>query len=469
MTQLHPRIILVDDDSAVREMLGEYLTSQGAELYVFESGDAAFAAIFEGSLKDKLDDVDLLITDLMMPGMNGIELVQRLKKINPDIPSLLVTAHGTIDSAIEATKAGVYNYIVKPFRLNELEVTIDRAIGYRRLKKQNVTLQSEVTKATGLGRIIGKSRAMQEVFGLIDRVSKATANVLIQGESGTGKEMVARYIHESGHRKDKPFIAINCTAIPASLMESELFGHVRGSFTGAFNDKVGLFEEANGGTIFLDEIGDLDLGLQAKLLRVIQERKIKPVGSVKHKDIDVRILSATHRDLKKAIQDGVFREDLYYRLSVIPVEIPPLRSRREDIPVLANHFLRKYSALNSRRVLGFTPAAMKRLMDNKWEGNVRELENQVERTVVLTNNEFIDDYELPSSKDISPEQFFAGATSDWPTLAVLEERYIRQVLHKTAGRKEKAAKVLGINRRTLYRKELDYSLTSGEDFVESLV
>ncbi|MCB0394916.1 MAG: sigma-54-dependent Fis family transcriptional regulator, partial [Bdellovibrionales bacterium] len=277
MAHTGAHIILVDDDIAIREMLSEYFGNKGVRLSVFESGNAAFDAISKGELSEQLDTVDLLITDLSMPGMNGIELIHRFNRVAPEIPSILITAHGTIDSAIEATKAGVYNYIIKPFKLADLEITVDRAVSYRRLKSQNQALQLEVTKASGVGGIIGKSRPMQELFALVNRVSKASANVFISGESGTGKEMVAKFIHESGDRKNKPFVAINCTAIPANLLESELFGHVKGSFTGAVSDKIGLFEEANGGTLFLDEIGDLDLSLQAKLLRVIQERKIKPV------------------------------------------------------------------------------------------------------------------------------------------------------------------------------------------------
>ncbi|MCB0363649.1 MAG: sigma-54-dependent Fis family transcriptional regulator, partial [Bdellovibrionales bacterium] len=298
---------------------------------------------------------------------------------------------------------------------------------------------------------------MHSVFELIDRVSKASANVLITGESGTGKEMVARAIHENGLRSGKPFVAINCTAIPESLLESELFGHAKGSFTGAFARKKGLFEEAEGGTLFLDEIGDLDMSLQAKLLRVLQERKIKAVGDNVYKDIDVRIVAATHKDLGEAIKDGRFRDDLFYRLAVIPIHIPPLRHRRDDIPILARHFLQKYGSANNSPVKGFTAAAIEKLMNYRWDGNVRELENIVERVVVLTSKEMVDACDLPFSGSVdSVEDFFASAVSSLPTVSDLEKRYMKYVLEKTGGRKEKASQILGINRRTLYRKEREY-------------
>jgi two-component system response regulator HydG len=329
---------------------------------------------------------------------------------------------------------------------------------HRKLQRDNTALRQEVKRAWSVSGIIGKSPGMKAVFDLVNRVSQATANVLVTGESGTGKEMVARAIHESGPRARKPFVAINCTAIPETLLESELFGHAKGSFTGAIQRKRGLFEEADGGTLFLDEIGDMNVQLQSKLLRVIQEKKVRAVGENMDKSVDVRIVAATHKDLKAAIKDGRFREDLYYRLSVIPIVIPPLRHRKEDIPLLAEHFLKKYAATNNLKVKGFTKRAMGKLVGLRWDGNVRELENVVERAVVLAMNPLIDEADIPSSSAANAEQFFGGATDDFPTIDQLEKRYIQVVLEKTAGRKDKAAQILGINRRTLYRKEREYGL-----------
>jgi two-component system response regulator HydG len=299
---------------------------------------------------------------------------------------------------------------------------------------------------------------MKSIFDLVQRVSGASSNVLITGESGTGKEMIAQAIHQSGPRAGKPFVAINCTAIPENLLESELFGHAKGSFTGAIQRKRGLFEEANGGTIFLDEIGDMNVLLQSKLLRVIQERKIRAVGENNAIDVNVRIIAATHKDLRLAMKEGRFRDDLFYRLSVIPIQIPPLRHRTEDIPLLAEHFLRKYASTNQSKVKGFTKRAIQKLLSLKWEGNVRELENVVERAVVLCGDQLVDEADLPTSESTTPESFFGEATNDFPTLGKLEERYVRLILEKTAGRKDKASQILGINRRTLYRKEREYGL-----------
>jgi DNA-binding NtrC family response regulator len=337
-------------------------------------------------------------------------------------------------------------------------VSVRRALEHRALQRENVVLRQELKQNWAFGGVIGKSSGMKAVFDLVQRVSQATANVLITGESGTGKEMVARAIHENGARAKKPFIAINCTAIPDTLLESELFGHAKGSFTGAIQRKRGLFEEASGGTLFLDEIGDLDVTLQAKLLRVIQEKKVRAVGENIARDVDVRLLAATHKDLKAAMKEGRFREDLYYRLSVIPIVIPPLRERKEDIPLLADYFLKKYSAANGAKIAGFTKKASAKLMSLRWEGNVRELENVIERAVVLSPGPYIDDTDIPSGAEQSAEEFFAGASTDFPTVEQLEKRYIQLILEKTGGRKDKAAQILGMNRRTLYRKEREYGL-----------
>ncbi|MEW6057624.1 MAG: sigma-54 dependent transcriptional regulator [Bdellovibrionota bacterium] len=460
-------IVIVDDDKELRLLLKDFFSAEGFQTSVFGLATDALRAFGAGATDSKVEipheSVDLIISDINMPHVDGMEFAERLKQICPKVPVILITAFGSIESAIEAIRRGAYDYIVKPFKLTEMRVTADRALEYRKLSRDNLVLRQEVKRSWSLGDVIGKSQGMKEVFDLVSRVSQANANVLITGESGTGKEMVARAIHNAGPRKDKPFVAINCTAIPENLLESELFGHAKGSFTGAVQQKKGLFEEAEGGTLFLDEIGDMNPSLQAKLLRVIQERKIRPVGANTTKDIDVRIIAATHKDIKAGIKQGIFREDLYYRLSVIPIVIPPLRHRKEDIPILAEHFLRKYSAANGSKATGFTKSAMNKLVNAKWEGNVRELENIVERAVVLCSESLIDDKDVPTSDVATADQFFGAATSDFPTVEVLEKRYMELVLEKTGGRKDKAAQILGINRRTLYRKEREYGLLTGDE------
>ncbi len=461
MYEIKGKIVIVDDDREMRSMLDHFLTAEGYRVNAFPLATEALKALGpEGLLSPEKEDgdIDLIISDIKMPQIDGLDFTTRVQAIRPEIPIILITAFGSIETAIEAMRRGAFHYIVKPFKLAEMAVNVERAMEHRKLQRDNTALRQEVKRAWSMSGIVGKSSGMKAVFDLVNRVSQATANVLITGESGTGKEMVARAIHESGVRAKKPFIAINCTAIPETLLESELFGHAKGSFTGAIQRKRGLFEEADGGTLFLDEIGDMNVQLQSKLLRVIQEKKVRAVGENIDKPVDVRIVAATHKDLKAAIKEGRFREDLYYRLSVIPIVIPPLRHRKEDIPLLAEHFLKKYAATNNLRVRGFTKRAMSKLVGLRWDGNVRELENVVERAVVLATNALIDEGDIPSPETASAEQFFGTATEDFPTIEQLEKRYIMTVLEKTAGRKDKAAQILGINRRTLYRKEREYGL-----------
>ncbi len=465
MKELKGRIAIVDDDREMGSLLEDFLTSEGYSVVCFSSAADALARLSPlGSLgpDQAVGDLDLVISDIQMPQMSGLEFTHQLKSIRPEIPVILITAFGSVETAIQAIQQGAFDYVIKPFQLAEMSVNVARAVEFRRLQRDNTALRREVSRSWTLGDVIGKSTGMRDVFDLVQRVAQATANVLIIGESGSGKEMVARAIHQSGPRSQKPFIAINCTAIPETLLESELFGHAKGSFTGAIQRKRGLFEEADGGTLFLDEIGDMNVSLQSKLLRVIQERKVRAVGDNFSRDVNVRLVAATHKDLKAAIKEGRFREDLYYRLSVIPVVIPPLRERKDDIPLLADHFLRKYAATNSTQVNGFTKRAMAKLMKLRWEGNVRELENVIERAVVLTQQPLIDEGDIPSADAQSAEQFFSTSTRDFPTLEQLEARYIQVILDKVGGRKEQAAQILGINRRTLYRKEKEYGLASSE-------
>ncbi len=460
MADIKKHIVIVDDDDAMRSLLRDFLAPD-ARVTDFPLATKAL----EYLTRSGIDDVDLIISDINMPEMTGTEFAAKSRELRPKVPVILITAFGSIESAIEAIRRGAFDYIVKPFQLSEISVTIERALRFRDLETENRRLKVAIRSANSFSDIVGKSPGMQQVFDLVGRVSQATANVLVMGESGTGKERVARAIHNLGPRAKKAFVAINCTAIPETLLESELFGHARGSFTGAVGRKKGLFEEAEGGTIFLDEIGDMDASVQAKLLRVIQERKIRPVGDTIDKTIDVRVIAATHKDLKAAIKDGRFREDLYYRLSVIPIVIPPLRHRPEDIPLLAEHFLEKYAAANASKVTGFAPEAMRRLVSMSWEGNVRELENVIERAVVLCRGDKIETGDLPHVETSDAETVLAQASAQMPTLDELERRYMKLVLEKTGGRKEKAAQILGVNRRTLYRKEREYGFVeaSGED------
>lgn len=452
---------VVDDDSGMRSLLCEFFQSQGYAVSTFSRADTAVELL----LSPQAPNVDLIISDIRMPGMTGLEFMDTLVSRGIHTPIILMTAFGSIDSAIEAMRKGAYDYIVKPLKLAELKVVAERALELRRLKQDNKVLRQEVNRSRVFEGIIGKSKKMQSVFDVISRVAQTTANVLITGESGTGKEMVARATHEASPRARNAFVAINCAAIPESLLESELFGHTKGAFTGALSEKVGLFEAANGGTLFLDEIGDLNIDLQAKLLRVIQERKVRPVGDTKARDIDVRLVAATHRDLKAAISENKFREDLYYRLSVIPISLPPLREREEDVLLLSDHFLKKYCALHGIQKSGFSRDALQVLCRRAWPGNVRELENAVERAVILSTSEAIEASDLPGVEEQNVGSFMAGVKASLPTLSELEKEYMKYVLEKTGGHKEKAAQILGINRRTLYRKDLDESEAGeGGDF-----
>lgn len=449
------QIWIIEDDAEMRSLLSEFLTSTGYAVSTFSRADEAERYISQMQ-PDKLP-VDLIISDIRMPGISGFEFLEAMIRKNVTVPIILMTAFGSIESAIEAMRKGAYDYIVKPLKLAELKVITERALEVRRLKRDNLILREEVNRQRSFEGIIGKSKKMLDVFDVISRVAKTSANVLITGESGTGKEMVARALHESGSRAGSPFVAINCSAIPENLLESELFGHAKGSFTGALQSKIGLFESAHGGTLFLDEIGDMSFDLQAKLLRVIQERKIRPIGETKDREIDVRIIAATHKDLKQEIADKKFREDLYYRLSVIPLKLPPLREREDDILLLAEYFLKKYTALHGIYKTGFSKEAINGLFKKAWRGNVRELENAVERAVILSQTPEIESQDLPSAEEGHFDGFFNIIKNTMPTLDVVERNYMKFVLEKTGGNKEKAAQILGINRRTLYRKDFSDS------------
>jgi two-component system response regulator HydG len=381
-------------------------------------------------------------------------MVGELRRIRPDTPVVLMTAFGSIDSAVEAMRAGATDYITKPFEPEAVLLTVERALERRALEEENRRLRRAVDQTASLGDLIGQSPAMRDIFALIRKVAHGRSSVLITGESGTGKEVVARTLHYHGARADKPFLPINCTAIPEGLLESELFGHVRGAFTGAHTSKRGLFEKAEAGTLFLDEIGDLGLGLQSKLLRVLQDREIRPVGGTQSVKVDVRIVAATNKDLETELAAGRFREDLYYRLNVIPIHIPPLRERPEDIPPLVEFFLRRHA--EGRRV-GVTPEAMQRLCAHPWRGNARELENAIERALALTDSEEIGPEDLPVSGaeedgGVRAQEVLSQAVQQRLSLRELEDRYVDQTLDATRGNKVQAARILGIDLKTLYRR-----------------
>ena len=447
MTARSRSVLVVDDDPAMRDMVVSILDDQGIHAQAADSVEEALKRLGEC-------DLDVVLSDIRMPGRSGIELLGEIRTLRPDTPVVLMTAFGSIDSAVEAMQAGAFDYVTKPFKRDALLVTLERAFERRALEEENRRLRRAVDQTASFGDLIGTSAAMREIFALIRKVANGRSSVLITGESGTGKEVVARTIHFSGSRSARPFVPINCTSIPEGLLESELFGHVRGAFTGAHVSKRGLFEQANGGTLFLDEIGDMGLGLQGKLLRVLQDREIRAVGGNQSVKVDVRIIAATNRDLRREIEAGRFRRDLFYRLNVIPIEIPPLRERPDDVPLLAAAFLRKHAGDHLRRL---TPAAIEQLKRCAWEGNARELENVIERALALCEREEIGPADLPLLDEAASRPAGAGdlvhtAIEGQLTLAQLEDLYIDRVLEHTSGNKVQAARILGINRRTLYRR-----------------
>jgi len=443
------RILVVDDDDAMREMVVSLLGDEG---YEAEGKDGAEPALEH--LRDH--EVDAVVSDIRMPGQTGLELVGEIHALRPETPVVLMTAFGSIDSAVEAMRAGAFDYITKPFKRDELLLALERAFENRALLEENRRLRRAVDRTSAFGDLIGASPAMHDIFAMLRKVADNRSSVLITGESGTGKEVVARTLHFAGTRKDQPFVPINCTAIPEGLLESELFGHVRGAFTGAHATKRGLFEEAHGGTLFLDEIGDMGPGLQSKLLRVLQDREIRPVGGNHTVKVDVRIVAATNKDLEKEMDAGHFRRDLFYRLNVIPIHIPPLRERPEDVRPLAEALLAKHAGADSPR--RFCPAAIDRLMTCPWEGNARELENVIERALALSEGDVIESDDLPlggeASRAAEPggSGLLRAAVEQQPTLHELGDLYIEEILKKTGGNKVRAARILGINRRTLYRR-----------------
>ncbi len=440
------RILVIDDDSDMCDLLSDVLSAEGMEVCTLSDS-------FEACKMLKREEFDVIITDLKMKGLKGLDVLAEARKVASATPVIIITAFGTVESAIKAMKMGAYDYITKPFQTEAILLTVQKALENRLLKKEVVRLKREVESRYNFHSLVGKSASMQKIYDLIERIGDSSHNVLITGESGTGKELVAKAIHYSGLRKAAPFIAVNCAAIPETLLESELFGYKKGAFTDAKTDKRGLLFEAATGTIFLDEITEMAPVLQAKLLRVIEEREVRPLGDTTSYPIDVRFIASSNRNIKDVIGQGHFREDLYYRLKVIDIELPPLRDRKEDIPLLVRYFLNKGSEESKKKVTDVSEKALKMLIGYQWPGNVRELENIMQRAIALCRGEVILPEDLPASMNQEADNNLVekGLRENY-TVDQLEKEYIRRVLLEVGGNKSRAAEILGLDRKTLYRK-----------------
>jgi DNA-binding NtrC family response regulator len=452
------RLLVVDDDAESCAVVAEALRAEGYRVETALDGSAALALA-------TAQPFDVVIADIRMPDVDGLTLLQQLRRLAPETSVILMTAFGTAEAALQAIRDGAYDYVSKPLRLEEVLLTIRRALEQRRLAREAPGSADSLSEAAGLRHIVGASPRMIEVFKLIARVAPTRSPVLITGESGTGKEVVARALHDHGGRAAAPFVAVNCAGLAEGLLESELFGHVRGAYTGAVQARRGLFEAADGGTIFLDEIGDVSPNLQAKLLRVLGEGEIRPVGGNETSRVDVRIIAATNKDLPAEVRQGRFREDLFYRLHVVTLHLPPLRERAEDIPALAHHFLRKYAEENKKEIRGFAPEALRLLEAHPWPGNVRELEHAVERAVAVSHHAQILPEDLPEHLAPAAAAPLAALGLDPLQLVTLDEltrRYVSRVLAAAGGNKTRAAAILGVDRRTLYRMLERYRLDTPE-------
>ena len=439
------RVLVVDDDLAVRQALSRTLEKIGYDVVVAEDGQEGLDRLRQGG-------IHIVLADLKMPKLSGNELLKAAKAIAPDVEVIVITGHGTVEDAVEAMKEGAYDFITKPFKRVQLEKTIRKAAEKQALVIENRVLQARVDELQGAGQIIGTSPAILRTLELVNQVAPSTATVLIQGESGTGKELIANAVHHGSPRRARPFIKVNCAALPETLLESELFGYERGAFTGAVARREGRFELADGGTLFMDEIGDLSLATQAKLLRVLQEGEFERLGGTRTLKVDVRLVAATHADLATLVREKGFREDLFYRLNVITIQIPPLRERREDIPLLAQHFLGRYAVKNAKTITGFTDEALDLLQSYAWPGNVRELENVIERAVVLTRGSMISPADLPETLAGADQAARHRVISVGTPLEEVEDRLIEETLRYARGDKTLAAKLLGIATRTIYRR-----------------
>jgi two-component system NtrC family response regulator len=448
------RLLVVDDEPAQLELVGGFLVKRGFEVSLAQDGRDALSRL-------RREPFDLVLTDQRMPGLSGLELIETMHAQAPDTPVIVMTAYGTIETAVAAIKAGAADYLTKPLNLDELFHRVRQVRERQSLLTENRELREALRERHRVDGIIGESGRMQEVLSLVQRVAQSDATVLIRGESGTGKELIAKAIHYASRRAPGPLVRVNCAALPENLLESELFGHEKGAFTGAVATRTGRFELADTGSLFLDEIGDLPVHLQAKLLRVLQEREIERVGSSRPLAVDVRLLAATHRDLEARVRTGQFREDLYYRINVVMVSLPPLRERREDIPALIDHFVATFAAKNGKPIQGLTREARETLLRYDYPGNVRELENLIERAVVLTRDEVIGLFDLPLSV-LEPAEEIAEERSLPAAVESLERRMIREALARADGIRTGAAELLGISERVLRYKLRKYGLT-GDD------
>lgn len=444
------QVLVIDDEPLIRDFLEETLVRAGYEVLTASNGNAGLEEIRNSAF-------DLIVTDLKMPGIDGLELLEQVKKTQPECSVVIMTAYASVETAVQALKAGASDYIMKPFTSDEIEHVVKKALYEQKLEYENQYLRSEIEHSYNFQELVGSSEAMLAIYDQIKKISQSKASVLIRGESGTGKELIARAIHYASPRKDKPFIKINCAALAPTLLESELFGHEKGSFTHAINKKIGRFELADEGTLLLDEIGEMDPGLQSKLLRVLQEKEFERVGGTKPIKVDTRIISTTNRDLEKAIEEGRFREDLYFRLNVIPIKIMPLRQRREDIPALVQHFLKKHAVENNGHYKKIDPEALALLMRHDWPGNVRELENCIERALVLSSGENVtsDYFAFPLHKS-KPHNFDGVSLPENTTIGEAERLLILHTLKKFNNNKTRTAEILDISVRTLRNKLKEY-------------
>ncbi|HEY6873982.1 MAG TPA: sigma-54 dependent transcriptional regulator [Geobacteraceae bacterium] len=446
------KIFICDDEEGILRYLKKMLEKKGLAVETFNSGGQLLERLTNGG-----NEAGLLLLDVRMPDMDGIAVLKRVKKLRPELPVVIMTAYGAIDNAVEAIKLGAYDYVSKPFPKEKILGVLENALERELLIKENRALKEELNRPGAPDHIVFKSGRFREIYDLTLRVAASHANILVLGESGTGKELIAGAVHDNSPRKGHRFVSINCAALSDTLLESQLFGHVRGAFTGAVTSQKGLLEEADGGTLFLDEIGDVSQTVQAKLLRVIQERDFIPVGATRPKNVDIRIVAATNKDLEEEVRNGRFREDLYYRLNVITITLPPLRERVEDIEPLASHFMRKYARRMKKEVAGIAADALLLLLDYHWPGNVRELENVMERAVILARQERITADLLPMKP--LPRDAAIPQTQTPVSLEELERAHIQQVLHQTGFHKSRSAELLGISRKTLDRKIAEYGLT----------
>ncbi|MCA1960417.1 MAG: sigma-54 dependent transcriptional regulator [Desulfomonile sp.] len=455
MTAPAAKILVVDDEPSQRQMLKANLSLDSYQVHEADDGSNAIKRVSQ-------EFFDLILMDNRMSQMDGLDALKEIKKISPGIPVIIITAHASVETAVEALQAGAHDYLTKPLDMEELRIKIRQTLEFWRLKEENILQRRRLDNLFDASRIVGRSPVMKQILEIVATVAPTEASVLILGESGTGKELIANALHQGSNRADKRFIKVNCAALPETLLESELFGHEKGAFTGAVNRRPGRFELADGGTIFLDEIGEMTLATQAKLLRVLQEREFEPLGSTRTVKVDIRIIAASNKVLKDEVEKGSFREDLFYRLNVVPITLPPLRERKEDIPLLIDHFLKIYNEKNRRNVHGFHPRALDAMMRYTWPGNIRELENVVERAVILARDEYIPlaDMDEPVRRavgDAFTEEIRSGIRPGM-TIKEMERELILKTLEENDSNRSRTARILGITRRTLQHKLKDYGI-----------